>query len=97
MANVKTRQITVTSGAWVPISASLYARSISIGEDPSVANWPTTAFSVAAPTSSDNPHTVAIGGTFLFQPPSPGSFLPGEVIGYVQTATGSTTFFIAEQ
>jgi hypothetical protein len=66
---------------------------VEIGEDPSVAGWPTTAFKVYIPTSTDGPRQRSAGATYAFVKRAGLFFYPGEIAGYVATVTGATTFF----
>ena len=95
---MKTSQFTVNNvGNPEPVICTLGCRTITIGEDPGVAGWPTTDFKV----KGSAPGSVAIqrpaGTSYQFQRISgQAAFSPGETVGYVETVTGSTTFFQAE-
>lgn len=80
-----------------PITVATECRHVIIGEDPSVTNWPTTDYQIKG-ASSNNFVQCAAGTKFEFhstvnEPP----FRAGQVIGYVQTVSGSTTFMKVEQ
>lgn len=78
------------------ISASVVCRKITIGEDPSVANWPTGDYNVRKPLITDTPRRRTTGSTYVFERPDGSYFDPGDVAGFVDFVSGSTTFFIDE-
>lgn len=49
----KTKTFPVTDAADLAIVAESYAREISVAEDPSVVDWPTTGFLVKKPSPGD--------------------------------------------
>jgi hypothetical protein len=91
----KTRTVTVNSIAATAISAFGYPKSIVVNEDQSVAGWPTVDYMVMKPTAGDQPKRVMAGQAYNFGKDA-GSFVPGEVAGYIQTVSGSSTFAIDE-
>lgn len=92
MAKIKTFAVNDAGDPEV-VTAQTVCRTIEVGEDPSVAGWPTTDFKVYVPTSSDGPRQRPAGATYAFVKPPGLFFNPGEVAGYVATVTGATTFF----
>ena len=91
----KTYTFTVNStGSPEPIAAQTNCTRIIVGEDPSVANYPTAEFNIYAPKTTDSAlrHQLAQ----LSEPftPQPGhqTFDIGEIVGYVETTSGTTTF-----
>lgn len=92
----KTRTFTVTDAVAVAIIATGYTSAITVQEDPSVAGWPTTNFTVQKPTSADTAIQRPIGGQYTFQVSlnNSASYAPGDVAGYVRLVAGaaSTTF-----
>ena len=85
-----TTLFTVTnSGPREAVVAATFCNKITIREDPSVANWPTTDFQVSnTPTGSQVAQRPS-GTEFQFKQKL---YSPGQVVGYVETITGSTTF-----
>ena len=81
-----------------PVIVTSMCRSVTIGEDPGVAGWPNSDYRVKG-TAADSALTTQPAGTrFTFerrtgQP----AYSPGQIIGYVETVTGSTTFLQVEQ
>jgi hypothetical protein len=89
----KVLTIPVTSvGSPEPIQATDYCNEIRVIEDPSVSNWPTTAFKVYAPTLSDGPIEVSAGQAFTFRPNRWTQNIAGDIVGYIECLSGSTTF-----
>jgi len=88
---VTTKTITVTDAAWVAVTATTDTRRISVQEDPSVANWPTTDYLVAKPLSSSVQIRKLAGAKYVFER---GEYMhrAGSVAGYVKTVSGTTTF-----
>ena len=90
-----------------PVIAQSYCRRITIGEDPSVDSWPTTDYEVTDNQPGSPFARRAAGTSFVFiggwaRPSGNLNVLeqliePGQVIGYVQTITGSTTFYQVEE
>lgn len=94
----KTKRITVSNVTPTPVIAQTQTESIVIGEDASVAVWPTTAFQILKPTNSDQAIQFPIGVTYEFRSPTNGlPYQPGDVAGYVLAVSGSTTFFQDER
>lgn len=85
------------------VIADTVCDSIEIGEDPSVAGWPTVDYLVYKRTvpgqdvATITPRQKVAGTTYTFRKPKPLCYLPGEVVGWVATTTGSSTFFKDEQ
>jgi hypothetical protein len=89
-----TQHITVTNSSYTAVTAvSSNASQITVGEDPSVAGWPTTDFLVAKPTNTSVPRRVSVGSTYTFLALNNGKFAAGQVVGYIETVSGTTTFF----
>lgn len=87
----KTKTLTVTDAAAVAVTAQIDTLSITVAESPSVANWPTTAFDVRKPASTDTAIRQAIGSQYTFRKST--GYQTGEIAGYIQLpASGSTTF-----
>lgn len=100
---MKTSLLTVSDeGDPNPVIATIGTRKITIGEDASIEGWPTTDYLVKGADPGSAFMRKAAGTTFSFEFPinrwsqeRPG-FRPGEIVGYVQTVTGSTTFYQIE-
>lgn len=95
---MKTSQFTVNSvGNPEPVICTLGCRTIVIGEDPSVAGWPTTDFRIKGAVPGSSFIQRPAGTMYQFQRISgQAAFSPGDIVGYVDVVTGSTTFFQAE-
>ena len=104
-----TRQVAVTTGAYVAISPTVNGYSVSVGELASVVGWPTTAFQVKKGLTQD-PLVVPMGGSYtckagdgrrIFRPEA----LPGvnggsgaaEVLFYIQAVDANTTIYVDEE
>lgn len=75
------------------VIANTYCRSIRIREDPSVPGYPTVGFKVRAPAITSAPIQLVAGESFSFtRSDREAIFAPGDVVGYVETLVGSTTF-----
>jgi hypothetical protein len=85
---------TQAPAATTPITAQTFTSLIVVGENPSVANWPTTDYDVWKVTASGatvGPRRVALGREYAFE--SRGApFAQGQVVGYIQPTTTSTFF-----
>lgn len=96
---MKTSTFTVNNvGDPEPVIATIDCREITIGEDPSVADWPTTDYEVKGTVQDSSFVRRPAGTTFQFLKANGlASFGKGQIVGYVQTVTGSTTFQMREQ
>ena len=79
------------------VTVSVVCRKVGVGEDPSVASWPTTDFKVYRPNKTDTPRQIPAGVSYIFQKPDGSFYQPGDIAGYVATASGTTTFFQDEE
>ena len=93
----KTKTITVSNIAPTAVIAETETRDITVGEDPSVVGWPTQDFKVIKPEGTDLPRQIPIGGTYTFRRDRTNVYRIGEIAGYIQATTGSTTFFQDER
>lgn len=96
-------KITVTSTTVTPITATVYGNTIQVSEDVSVTNYPSTEFVIfkvnplgGAPSTQGR--QVSAGSQYDFtkgltvaQP-----FHPRDIVGYIQTITGTTSFIVDE-
>lgn len=80
VTNTNYSQVTVQSG---------YCRQVTVGESPAVSGYPTTDFLVAKPSTGNTPRRVVGGQSYTFI----GPFVAGSIAGYVETVTGTTTFY----
>lgn len=88
----QTKTMTVTGAADVAVQAVSFCAVIAVREDPSVNGWPTAAYTIKKPTSSDQPITCAVGEGYTFRASDGTYFQPGSVVGYIRlAAAGSTT------
>ncbi len=92
----QTRQVTVSSAAPSAVVATVFTVRVRVGEDLSVAGWPTTDYDVRKPGTGDDPRRVPAGGTYEFVRDGR-PFYPGEIVGYLQTVSGTTTFWVDEE
>jgi hypothetical protein len=75
-----------------PVIANIECSEIKIREDPSVDGWPTADYKVTGTAPGSTPISCPMGTEHLF-PAGPGQhFVPGDIVGYVETTSGSTTF-----
>ena len=88
-----TTQITVSNITASLVTANTYCSRITVAEDPSVANWPTQEFTVVKGESTNPSRSIPTGGTYTFVTSGNAPFRPGDVVGYIQAASGTTTFF----
>ena len=65
-------------------------KRVTVGEDESVANYPTTSFSMR-PDILDVPRRIGAGKTYTFYRET--YWAPGQICGYVDIPSGTTTFF----
>ncbi len=72
-----------------PVTAATFCCRITVGEDGTVSGAPTTNYNVYKPDYNSTPRQVFIGQTYTFQ----GIFVPGQIVGYIKSITGTTTFF----
>lgn len=93
-ANGHTSTFTVTNTDFTAVTANTYCHDIVIGESPTVANWPTTDFLIAKPDADATPRRVVIGQLYTFRRAfDRAPFRPGDIVGYVKSVSGTTTFF----
>lgn len=80
------------------VVCTVACRSITIGEDPSVTGWPTSDYNIYGKDAGSTAIRRPSGTQFTFERTSRQSaFAPSEIVGYVETVTGSTTFLKSEQ
>jgi hypothetical protein len=93
-----TKTSTVTAVADFKLTAQTVCKSIIFGEDEAVAGWPTVGWKWkgADPTATDYKGKTA-GTKEEFTKAGGAFFQPGEVVAYVQTLSGSSSFTQAEQ
>ena len=87
-----TQTITVNNSGYTAVTVQSPAtKNIRIGEDPGVGGYPTTDFYIAKPTNAATPIRVTAGNSYVFFTVG-GLFVQGQIVGYVKTVSGSTTF-----
>jgi hypothetical protein len=91
--NISSLALTATPQA---VTAVTVCHTITVKEDESVANWPTVSIWISA-TASSTPNKLTAGKSFTFEAPPRRMFAPGDVVGYIATATGTTTGLQVEQ
>lgn len=86
--------LTVNAISKTPVVALTVCRRILVQEDQSVTGWPTSAYQVFVPLSTDGPKTKDAGAEHLFEKPERSYFVPGDVAGYMELVSGggSTSF-----
>jgi hypothetical protein len=96
---MKTSSFTVNNiGDAEAVAATCTCRRITIGENPGVTGWPTTDFLVTGNEAGSTPIQRPAGTQWTFENPVLGrGFHAGDIVGYVETVTGSTTFLKVEQ
>lgn len=90
MGKTSTYTLTTTPKA---VTATFDCTEITVGEDDSVAGWPTVNFQVRKPDSADQPIEKTAGKTYTFTRGPGKLFSRGDVAGYISTKSGSSTFF----
>jgi hypothetical protein len=75
-----------------PVIAHIECRSITVKEDPSVSGWPTVDYKVTGAVAGSTPIQCPAGTEYTFEATYMQCFAPGEIVGYVETVSGSTTF-----
>jgi hypothetical protein len=87
--------ITVNSVGRTAIVVQDYCTQIAVGELTSVGGWPTTALLVSQSALGPQRSVPGGEGYIFMQRGSSGveQYVPGQIAGYVQTATGSTTCY----
>lgn len=96
---MRTSQFTVNDiGDPEPIIVHTVCRHVLVGEDSSVANWPTTDYRIKG-TDNNSAMVQRPAGvlTEFSRQSNQSAYSPGDIIGYVETVSGSTTFLIIEQ
>ena len=89
---MKTRIFSVNDAADPePVTVQTVCRYVDVGEDRLAAGWPSTAFKVRKPEMTDDPKGCAAGTLYRFER-NGAFFYPGEIAGYVATASGTTDF-----
>ena len=95
-----TKTFSVTNAAYVAITAVIDTHMITVQEDKSVSGWPTTDYTIKKPTAAATAIQRPAGSKCVFQKSTkvstgnfPYAFKAGEVVGYIQTVTGTTTFY----
>lgn len=94
----KTFNLTVNAaGDPESIVAQSVCTTIELGENPSVASYPTTQFIIRQPLPTSDAVYVDIGRQYVFRAAPRKFFLPGDVVGYAELPSGSTTMYQLEQ
>lgn len=86
----KTTTFSSNNSTFTAITTAIATKSVTVGEDPSVANWPTTDLLIAAPTNADTAIQRSSGTTFTFTCPT-AFWKAGTVVGYIKNKTGAST------
>jgi len=91
---MKTSTFTVNNvGDPEQVAATIACREISIAEDPSVTGYPINDYKVYGTAKGSTAIRVPIGSSFVFKREyGQASYLSGEIVGYVETVQGATTF-----
>lgn len=91
----KTATITVGAALAVAVVASIPGSSITVREDNSVANWPTTDYLIMKPLAASTPIRFPTG--YLYEFSNPTGYIIGDIAGYIKTVVGTTTFAVDER
>jgi hypothetical protein len=75
-----------------PVIAHTECVEIIVKEDPSVPDWPTVAYNVIGSAPGSTPIGYAAGTEHPFKSGPIQPFGVGDIVGYIETVTGSTTF-----
>jgi hypothetical protein len=96
---MRTSTFTVNStGDPEPIIVGTNCRKVTVGEDASVSNWPTTDYLVYGTDKQSTPVQRPAGSlTVIERGSAQSAFNKGSIVGYVATVTGSTTFLLIEE
>lgn len=87
---MKTSTVTIADSD-TAIVTTIATRKVVIMEDPSVSDWPTTDYTIKAPTTSDDAVQKPAGVAHVFEFDH---IVPvGKTIGHVAIITGSSTTF----
>jgi hypothetical protein len=83
----------ITVGAALPIAvvAHIPTKSIKVREDNSVVGWPTTDFYVMKPSATSGANRYPLGYQYEFTNGEQ-LFDIGDIAGYIETVSGTTTF-----
>ena len=95
MANTKLLTVNNT-GDPESVTVQTVCREIIIGEDHSVGGWPTTDYIVRAPLKTSDAVQIQAGKFYAITSPPGRFFEPGDVPLFVETVSGTTTFFVDE-
>ena len=89
-----TSQISVSSVASTAVTAQSYCAQIRVTENRGVAGWPTSDFLVRKNSSGATPVRIQAGAQYIFiaSTDESSTFRPGNVAGYIEMVSGSTTF-----
>jgi hypothetical protein len=83
-----------------PVIATVACNRIIIGEDASVSGWPLSEYEVKGNYVGSVFIRKSAGLSYQFESTedkTKKSFLPGQIVGYVKTVSGSTTFYKVEE
>jgi hypothetical protein len=86
-----TSQISVTNSAATAVVAQSLCKNIRVTENRAVANYPTTDFLVLKPGPSAVAVRLQSGAHYTFSAVI-GWFHTGDIVGYLKTVNGTTTF-----
>lgn len=95
------QKITVTTTAAATITATVFGSIVQIQENPLSSAY-SQNFNIyhvsGAGTISSVGRTIAAGSSYAFSKQStvPQPYLPGDIVGFVEPLTATTTFFIDE-
>ena len=85
--NISSSTLTATPQA---VTATTVCHTITVKEDESLSNWPTVSLWISS-TAASAPNKLTAGKSFVFESTPGMLFRPGDIVGYVATATSSTT------
>lgn len=86
-----TSLISVGSALAIAVVAHIPTKSIKVREDNSVVGWPTTDFLILKPSATSGANRYPLG--FQYEFTNGGQLFDiGDIAGYIQTVSGTTTF-----
>lgn len=91
----KTYQVTVNAAGQTQITAQTQCSEVTVQENIGIGTYPTSDFLVFKPNAAATGIRKQGGSAYTFKSDS-GGWLPGDVIGFLQLVSGSTTFDVDE-
>ena len=93
---MKTSTFSVLSAGYIPVYATVPAKTITVKEDPSVAAWPTTDYLIKGNDPSSTEIRIPSGVEFSLYEARVVCNV-GQLLGYIKAVTADTTFQLIEK